>query len=372
MELNNNQEAFFALLRAGLWEKEVRLLEFGEVDYEEVMRFADEQSVVGLVTAGLEHVKDSKIPKVVLLQFVGQTIQIEETNKGMNLFISELMSRMGHAGIYALIVKGQGIAQCYERPMWRSSGDVDFFMNEEDYIRAQRLLVPMADSVNKELNGEKHIAMSIGPWMVELHGSLPTRLIKRIDKVLDKVQQKTLIEGEVRAWRNGDMDVFLPSADNDVIFVFTHILKHFYRGGIGLRQVCDWCRLLWTFREDIDLRLLESRLQQMGLMTEWKAFSALAVDTLGMPEVAMPFYDSSDCWKRKANRIRSFILETGNFGQNRDSSYYATKSYFIRKAISLWRHTIDDFQHFTIFPMDSLLVWMRNLRGGFKAVIRDL
>ena len=26
----------------------------------------------------------------------------------------------------------------------------------------------------------------------------------------------------------------LPSANNDVVFVFTHFLKHFYKGGIGL------------------------------------------------------------------------------------------------------------------------------------------
>ena len=53
---NNTQQAFFALVRAGLWEKEVRLLPYGEVDYSEVMRLAQEQAVVGLVAAGLGHV----------------------------------------------------------------------------------------------------------------------------------------------------------------------------------------------------------------------------------------------------------------------------------------------------------------------------
>lgn len=55
---SNNQQVFFALVRAGLWEKDVQLLPYGEVDYAEVMRLAQEQVVVGLV-AGVIHQVDS-------------------------------------------------------------------------------------------------------------------------------------------------------------------------------------------------------------------------------------------------------------------------------------------------------------------------
>ena len=75
---NNNIDTFIELVRAGLWEKEARLLQFGVVDYEEVMRIAEEQSVVGLVTAGLEQVKDVKVPQETLLQFIGQSLQLEQ------------------------------------------------------------------------------------------------------------------------------------------------------------------------------------------------------------------------------------------------------------------------------------------------------
>ena len=113
---NNNQQAFFALVRAGLWEKEARLLPYGDIDYAEVMRLAQEQAVVGLVAAGLEHVTDVKVPQVWALQFAGQTIQLEQRNKAMNQFIADWVTNMRSMGIYTLIVKGQGVAQCYERP----------------------------------------------------------------------------------------------------------------------------------------------------------------------------------------------------------------------------------------------------------------
>ena len=70
MSVDNNCKAFFELLRAGLWEKEARLLQYQDMDYSAIMRLAEEQSVVGLVTAGLEKVSDVKVPKEIVLQFI--------------------------------------------------------------------------------------------------------------------------------------------------------------------------------------------------------------------------------------------------------------------------------------------------------------
>ena len=71
---SNTQEAYFALVRGGLWAREVQLTQFGKVDYVELMRFAEEQSAVGLVTSGLNNVHDVKVPQAVLLQFIGSTL----------------------------------------------------------------------------------------------------------------------------------------------------------------------------------------------------------------------------------------------------------------------------------------------------------
>ena len=68
---DNNTRVFFALVRAGLWEKEVQLLPYGDVDFAEVLELAEEQSVVGLVAAGIEHIADVKPQKKDVLQFIG-------------------------------------------------------------------------------------------------------------------------------------------------------------------------------------------------------------------------------------------------------------------------------------------------------------
>ena len=114
MKLDANQQAFFELIRAGLWEKGARLLQCRKVDYDEVFRIADEQSVIGLVTAGIEHVQHVKIPQEIVLQFIGTSLQLEQQNKALNDFIVWLIETLRKEDVYTLLVKGQGIAQCYD------------------------------------------------------------------------------------------------------------------------------------------------------------------------------------------------------------------------------------------------------------------
>lgn len=313
----NNQEAFLALVRAGLWEKGIPLLPFGKVDYEELIRLTEQQSVVGLMTAGLEHVQDVKVPQAVLLQFIGQSLQLEQRNQAMNQFIAKIVDKMRIEGIYTLLVKGQGIAQCYERPQWRASGDVDLLLSQDNYSKARAFLLPLSSGNKNEERYSQHLGMTIGDWYVEIHGSLRTGLAVRVDKVVDVVQRDVFFGGNVRSWLNGKTTVFLPSPDNDVFFVFTHFIKHFYKEGMTLRQVCDWCRLLWTFRDQIDCDLLEKRLKRAGLMGEWQGYASLAVDYLGMPIDAMPFYDER--FKRKGSKLIEFILKGYSGNKVKDS-----------------------------------------------------
>lgn len=361
VKVNNNQEVFLFLLRAGMFpvhdQGGANGLLFEGVDWGEVYRLAEEQSVIGLVAAGLDwfKVQDSrfKVPQEWALQFVGQTLQIEQRNKAMNVFVAQLIDKLRANDIYALLVKGQGIAQCYEKPLWRSSGDVDLLLSDNNYEKAKTLLVPLATSVEDENTYTRHLGMIIDGWEVELHGNLRSELSNRIDCGIDEITGDVFYGGNVRSWMNGKTQVFLMGANNDVFYVFTHILQHFFRGGIGLRQVCDWCRLLWTFRDTLNIRLLEKRLRQAGIISEWRALADLAVTFLGMPTDAMPLYHSTSISQWRAKRILERIIETGNFGQNRDSCHL-NKSFLQRKATSLWHYTLDALSTLIIFPLDSI------------------
>ena len=364
--LDNNTSAFLALVRAGLWEQEVQLSAFGNISIKEIYRLAQEQSVVGLVAAGLEQAKDIQFPKEDVLTIVGEALQLEQRNIAMNYFIGVIVEKMRKVGIYTLLVKGQGVAQCYAKPQWRASGDVDFLLSPDNYDKAKEYLTPLASIIDNEDLRRKHLGLTIAPWVVELHGALPFDLSSRVDKLINEAQNDVLYFGSVRTWIDGDTQVFLPSPDNDVIFVFTHFLHHFFIEGVGLRQICDWCRLLWTYKDSIDVELLEKRVCEARLMSEWRAFAALAVKKLGMPIEAMPFYDSCRCYERKANRLLRHILKSGNMGHNNDVSYRAKQKPIVSNVITFKRRFADFLKLSFIFPIDAPLFFLNYIAGKIR------
>ena len=367
--LDNNTQAFLALVRAGLWEQDVQLLPYGNIKWPEVYRLATEQSVLGLVLSGLEH-SDVKPPKELLLLWIGEVQMIEQRNKEMNAFVAELVNKLRCADIYALLVKGQGIAQCYEKPLWRACGDVDLYLSEDNYGKAKAFLSPLALDVEKEYVKEKHLGMTINGWIVELHGSLYCRLSSKIEQELDKVDKDTFYGGSVRSWNNNGMQIFLLKAENDVFYVFTHILQHFYKEGVGLRQICDWCRLLYTYRDSLNYGLLEQRIKRAGLVSEWKAFYNLASRYLGMPDFGSRLMVHDSRFDKKADRIMEFILKSGNMGHNRDMSHFSKHPYLIRKCVSMGRRISDLINHARIFPLDSLRFFPRIMFNGVMSAIR--
>ncbi len=363
--MTSYSQAFIALVRAGLWEECESVSGEGlAVSGSDVLRLTEEQSVLGLVAAGVEKFTVYPLPFTEKLKLLGKCQLIERQNEAMNRFVAELVSKMKSEGIKAVLVKGQGVAQCYERPLWRSSGDIDFLLDAENYEKAKALLCPLADKVEMENKKAKHLGLEFRDVTVELHGRMPFSLSHRVDCVIDSIIKDLFEKDKYRVWTNGIIECCLPNPDDDVVIVFTHFLHHFFIEGVGLKQICDWCRLLWTFREEIDRPLLESRLRAMGLMTEWKAFASLAVDSLGMPEEAMPFYDK--CYRRKGEKVLFHVLKSGNLGHNNNQKYRTGLSKPLANTVTFFRRMWDFTKFAFIFPIDSPKFFITYVFGKFK------
>ena len=282
-------------------------------------------------------------------------------------------------------------------------------MDDVNYEKAKRVLVPLASEVETEYVGSKHLGMTIGDWIVELHGSLRVGLPNKINRVLDDIKTDTFNRGNMRSWMNGRTQVLLLGKENDIVYVFVHFFNHFYKEGVGLRQLCDWCRLMWTYRDEIDVKKIEGCIQEMGLVSEWKAFYNLASRYLGMPDLdsqdsqarmsdqrssarltsvesatsrhssnnfgsehdsITDFMVCDSRFDKKADRIMEFVLKAGNMGHNRDMSHFSKYPYLIRKCVSMGRRIGDLINHARIFPLDSLRFFPRIMFNGVRSAMR--
>ena len=382
---NASKIAFFELLKTGLWGSvytDIRI--DGTTDWKYIYQLAQEQSVQGLVLHGIEELraknKELNVPKVLLLQWIGEVQVIEQRNRAMNAFVADLIEKLQKGDVYAILVKGQGVAQCYERPLWRCSGDIDLLLSSDNYEKASYSLDNLTGNTALQTAKDaerKHREYKIEDWLVELHGTMHTNLSKEIDKESDRVHQDVFCGGKVRSVEfkssgSSKIPVFLPAPDEDVMFVFTHILQHLFLEGIGLRQICDWCRLLWTYKDSLNYGLLESRINTMGLMSEWKAFGAFAVKYLGMNPDAVPFLGSMfnvQCSMlfKKADRIMEFVLEVGNFGHNREVEW---ANPIKRRTSLIWHRITDTVKLSFIFPLDAPRFLLNYAVDGVRGLVR--
>lgn len=373
-------QAFFELLKAGLWgDGNLDMRIDGTTDWNFIYQLAQEQSVQGVVLRGIEELRAKNIelivPRVLLLQWIGEVQVIEQQNKDMNVFIADLIEKLQKGDVYAILVKGQGVAQCYERPLWRCSGDIDLLLSSDNYEKASYSLDNLTGNTALQTAKDaerKHREYKIEDWLVELHGTMHTNLSKEIDKEIDRLQQDVFCGEKVRSVKfkrsgGSKIQVFLPAPDEDVLFVFTHILQHLFLEGIGLRQICDWCRLLWTYKDSLNYGLLESRINTMGLMSEWKAFYNLANRYLGMPDLGGRLMVRDSKYDKKTDRLMAFVLKVGNFGHNRDVEW---ANPIKRRTSLIWHRITDTVKLSFIFPLDAPRFLLNYAVDGVRGLVR--
>ena len=368
------ENLFFALLRAGLWgtyDGDERLT--NDIEWEALLKLAEEQTVSGVVSDGLALVKKAvpslEVPANVTRRLMVQTIGIERSNALVDSVVAEVCGILNKARIRYCLIKGQGTALNYPHPNHRTPGDIDLLLDEENYRLASNLLTPMAEKVLPEDPHKKHLGMMFRDGVeVELHGTARVGFGKKTNKVIDKMQAEPLGGSDFRYWDCLGTKVTLPSADFDSVFIFLHFVQHYYHGGLGLRQICDWMMHEYRHESEFDYGWMLCRILDLRMLKEWKAFASLAVKRLGTDPRIIAFYDPKR--GKYSDIIWDSMKRSGNFGRkmcgHRDPQ---SEPYLIRKVRSLNGHLSWMGRHFRLNPGNTLRTIAGTLRSGFRGVV---
>lgn len=228
----------------------------------------------------------------------------------------------------------------------------------------------MAEKLLPEDGDKKHFGMLFhGGVDVELHGTARAGFGKAFNDVIDGMQSELFTRKDFRSWDCLGEPVALPSVDFDAMFIFTHFIQHFYHGGLGLRQICDWTMHLRRFASVIDRAWIRRRLDELGLDKEWKAFGFIAVNLLGLPREEMPFYDET--FGRYSDMIWASIRHSGNFGRTMNGGRdIDSEPYLLRKLRSFRGHLRWMSRHFALSPRNTYRAMRHTITYGFKAVLK--
>ena len=304
-------DTFFELLRAGIWGRKASMPS-APTSWPDVIEMANRQSVVGIISDGLQELpKESLPPKAYILDLFGTTYSIEIRNKQLNLAVVQIIYYLEKHGISTRLMKGQGCALLYPKPLHRQSGDIDLFVGHKQYEQAKALIKAKGIKIEKESAYDAHFLWGNVP--VELHW-LETKLYypsnnKAFQQICRKEEWKLPSVIEIEG-----QDIGIFNHTFNTFYVFVHLYHHFMQVGVGLRQVCDWMLLLKRNEEKIDWDCLHGYVIAIKAERAWKAFYGLAVEHLGLHLTEVPK------WMRNVNSadiqfVMYDILKSGNFGK---------------------------------------------------------
>lgn len=310
----NRNKLFLSFLRIGLTGDRTYLSQLTlPIPWEEIYKQAQRQTVLGLVFDGIQLLpKDKQPPRVLMLKWFGVVMQIEKQNKRLNKGLIEIVSAYRAHAIEPILLKGQGVAQYYHNPLHRQGGDIDLLLGKQ-YDEANKLVSSWGVTLHPETS--YHLAFSWKNVEIENHRIFVNFYHPRNKKKLKKWLCRHQTD-RPSALSFGEFSVKTPSAQTNAVYLLLHLLHHSLQVGIGLRQVCDWTRLMIENQDKIDTLIFRDDLELLPIKRFACALASLSVRYLGMPSDVFPYDLSSKTIQEDGEFLLKDMLAVGNFGKD--------------------------------------------------------
>lgn len=211
-----------------------------------------------------------------------------------------------------VIIKGNASAHYYPEPQFRSMGDVDILVRENDFEKACTLLC--SQGFETGFQGEKHTSFykktaGYAPC-IELHRKIGGIPDGESGEIIEEYLSD-IIETAVCVKTN-DGEFYMPDDFHHGLVLLLHTALHLTSSGVGLRHICDWAVFAEKFEDDIFREIFEEKLKNAGLWRFAAVLTALCEEYLGLPHKE---WSEKAATKEELEKLITDVFLSGNFGQ---------------------------------------------------------
>ena len=316
------QKIFFDFLRFCIGSAKEIPGSLKEVDWKELYRIAKKQTLLGVLFYGIRRLPKELAPEQkLLMQWMAMTEMIRKQNIKLFQNSVKVCQNFENEGFANCIVKGQGNALLYPDSYMRTPGDIDI------YLAGGRKRV--MEYVNKVCPNQvmryHHVDFPVMKTAIEVHFT-PSYMFfpihnSRMQKWFKEVMD--LQCSNVVTLPDGYGEITVPTTPFNVVYVLSHLYRHVFTEGIGLRQLLDYYFVVMMWHTDLtnltdsdsaDLAALQWELKRLGL---WKFAGAVMYvlhEVFGLEEDMMivPMNEKEGMF------LLDEIMRGGNFGQYDD------------------------------------------------------
>lgn len=212
------------------------------LDWTKMMAWAERQTIVGVMFHGIEKAeKRVNIPFDALMQWIGYSQTIESRNRIVNRRCAEICQVLSNDGFKTCILKGQGNALMYPKPLLRIPGDIDLYVTNKSIKQIMRYV----QTRNSEARALYH-HIDLGNFKeteIEVHYR-PTFMFNLVHNYRLQRWFTAHGEGTMVELPEGGGNISVPNWEFNIIFQLSHVYNHLLHEGIGLRQIIDYYYLL--------------------------------------------------------------------------------------------------------------------------------
>ena len=304
------QKIFFDFLRFCIGSTKEIPDSLKEADWKELYCIAQKQALLGVLFYGIRRLPKELAPEQkLLMQWMAMAEKIRKQNIKLFLDSVKVCQNFENEGFANCILKGQGNALLYPEPYMRTPGDIDIYLSG-----GRRKIMKYVDRVcPNQVMRYHHVDFPVMKTAIEVHFT-PSYMFcpihnRRMQKWFKEVMD--LQCSNVVTLPDGYGEITVPTMNFNVIYILSHLYRHVFTEGIGLRQLLDYYYVLINDELLVIRDTLHRELKYLGL---WKFAGAVMYvlhETLGLPEEKM----IAPVDVKEGKFLLAEIMQGGNFGQ---------------------------------------------------------
>ena len=307
------QKIFFDFLRFCIGSAKEIPGSLKEVDWKELYCIAQKQALLGVLFYGIRRLPKELAPEQkLLMQWMVMAEMIRKQNIRLFQDSVKVCQNFENKGFANCILKGQGNALLYPDPYMRTPGDIDIYLSG-----GRRKIMKYVDQVcPNQVMRYHHVDFPVMKTAIEVHFT-PSYMFnpihnRRMQKWFEEVM------GEQCNHRvslpDGYGEIHVPQVSFNVIYILSHLYRHIFTEGVGLRQLLDYYYVLISD----DLLLIRDRVQKelkhLGLWKFAQAVMFVMKEVFGLSQDRM----IAPMDEKEGRFLLDEIMRGGNFGQYDD------------------------------------------------------
>ena len=242
------QKIFFDFLRFCIGSAKEIPGSLKEVDWKELYAIAQKQALLGVLFYGIRRLPKELAPEQkLLMQWMVMAEQIRKQNIRLFQDSVKVCQNFENKGFANCILKGQGNALLYPDPYMRTPGDIDIYLSG-----GRRKIMKYVDQVcPNQVMRYHHVDFPVMKTAIEVHFTPSYMFFPVHNRRMQKWFKEVM--GEQCNHRvslpDGYGEIHVPQVSFNVIYILSHLYRHIFTEGVGLRQLLDYYFVICDFHK---------------------------------------------------------------------------------------------------------------------------